>query len=247
MCNSKYFQRLPLPAAEPAPGKQIRIAVFGSFYRGFYVLDELLHGPLRSLFSVVGVATDDVNETFVSRDKRVWQYPHSEAERTLVETTAQQHGLPVFKARVKTEAFYTLYEREWRPDICVSATFGQRLDERIFCQPKFGFFNLHPCIADGWPSRYAGPNPFRGLMDDGIDHTLTALHRVDAGLDTGELLGYSPRIAIPQGASVVDMHKISSPVIAKFAVPELARLAGLGAEVQQLQPASAMETWNAGI
>jgi hypothetical protein len=48
---------------------------------------------------------------------------------------------------------------------------------------------------------------------------------VDAGFDTGELITMSSRIAMPPHVSVVDMHKISSPLIAKFAVPELARIA----------------------
>ena len=84
-------------------------------------------------------------------------------------------------------------------------------------------------MEDGWPSKYAGPNPFQALRDDGHDHTTAALHRVDSGFDTGELIAMSQRIAMPPNASVVDMHKLTAPVIAKFAVPELARLAGVAA------------------
>jgi hypothetical protein len=36
----------------------------------------------------------------------------------------------------------------------------------------------------------------------------------------------SSRIAMPPDATVIDMHKITSPVIARFAVYELAKLAG---------------------
>ena len=40
--------------------RKCRIAVFGSFYRGFYLLNELLHGQFeRASVCVVGVATDD--------------------------------------------------------------------------------------------------------------------------------------------------------------------------------------------
>lgn len=198
--------------------------MFGSFYRGFYVLDELLRGPLKEHFSVVGVATDDVTQSFISSDKRVWQYPHARHEETMVETYAGLNELPVYKGRVKSEDFYASYEQEWKPDLCISATFGQRIDARIFSFPKFGFFNIHPCIDDGWPSKYAGPNPFQALQDDGHDHAVGALHRVDDGFDTGELIALSERIAMPAGTTVVDMHKITSPVIAKFAVPELLRL-----------------------
>jgi len=206
--------------------KKIRIAMFGSFYRGYYVLDELLHGPLKDHFTVVGVASDDASESYISSKVRVWQYPHLKSEETMVERRSSEQRLPFYKGRVKCEVFYDMYEQEWAPDMCVSATFGQRIDARLFNFPKLGFFNIHPCIEDRWPSKYAGPNPFQALMDDGHDHTKAALHRVDDGFDTGELIAMSSRIAMPPEATVIDMHKISSPVIARFAVFELAKLAG---------------------
>jgi methionyl-tRNA formyltransferase len=145
----------------------------------------------------------------------------------MVPDHAQRHGIPVHTGLVKSDSFYQLYENLWRPDICIAATFGQRIDARLFGFPRHGFFNAHPCIGDDWPSKYAGPNPFQALIDDGHDHTTVALHRVDDGFDTGELINMSPRIGIPPGAGVVDMHKVSSPVVAKFVVPCLARLAGV--------------------
>ena len=205
--------------------EKIRIAVFGSFYRGYFMLNELLHGPLKDNFQVVGVATDDVTQAFISADKRVWQYPHLPEEETMVERHAQAKHVPVYTGRVKCGDFYTLFEQDWQPDMCVSATFGQLIDEQLFSFPKLGFFNIHPCLDDGWPSKYAGPNPFQALRDDGHDHTTAALHRVDSGFDTGELIAMSARIAMPLHATVVDMHKITSPVFAKFAVPELLRVA----------------------
>ena len=212
---------------ELTESKLIRIAVFGSFYRGYYLLDELLFGPHNKFFKVVGVATDDVDEKFIAREKRVWQYEHRKEEEVMVEQYAQRNGIPVYKGRVKSDVFYEMHERSWIPDICISGTFGQRLDERVFSFPKYGFFNTHPCIGDVWPSKYAGPNPFQALMDDGMEYTTVALHRVDAGFDSGELVAMSSRIAMPPGVSVVDMHKICAPVVARFVVPELLKVAGV--------------------
>ena len=43
------------------PGKyRVRTVLLGSFYRGFYCLDELLHGGIADRIKVVGVATDKV-------------------------------------------------------------------------------------------------------------------------------------------------------------------------------------------
>lgn len=190
--------------------------LFGSFYRGYCLLDALLAGPHRHRFQVVGVGTDDVTQPFVSPERRVWRYPHQPWEATMVEDLASRHGLPVHKARVRAPAFRALFGEQWRPDLCLSATFGQRFDAALFQYPRLGFFNLHPCIEGPWPSPYAGPNPFQALIDAGHDHCRVALHRVEEGVDSGELMAMSPRIPMPPGASVTDMHKLSAPVCAHF-------------------------------
>lgn len=212
------------PAAAAQAGRRPRIAVFGSYYRGYHVLQEMLHGPVSRLADVVGVATDDPSASFVSPHKRVWQYPHEPWEETMVADYARQWGLPVYRGRVKTAAFYECFEREWRPDLCIMATFGQRIDARLFEYPRLGFLNLHPCTDDGWPSRYVGGNPFDALMADGAPYAVMALHHVDAGFDTGALVGYSERFALPAGASVTQMHKLMAPAAARLAAREIERI-----------------------
>lgn len=91
---------------------------------------------------------------------------------------------------------------------------------------SLGFYNLHPCIDDGWPSHYAGPNPFKALLDDKSDHVSIALHEVDDGFDTGRLLGLSEKVYFPPGATVVDLHRLSSPTAAKFFASELNKMLG---------------------
>lgn len=202
----------------------VRVAVFGSFHRGFHVLSELLKGPMAQRVRVVGVATDDVDSGHVSRGRRVWAYPHSLAEETMVEQLALSHGIVPYKGRVKTDEFFHLFDRQWKPDLCITATFGQRIDARLFGWPRLGFYNLHPCIDDGWPSHYAGPNPFQALLDNGSDHVVIAMHQIDEGFDTGPLLALSEKIYVPYGATVVDLHKLTSPLAAKFFARELAKM-----------------------
>jgi len=207
-----------------APRLPLRVAVFGSFHRGFHVLSELLKGPLAAQVKVVGVATDDIAATFISKERRVWSYPHRPEEETMVEELAGAYGLAAFRGKVKEPAFYRMYEEEWRPDLCISATFGQRFDARLFEYPRLGFFNLHPCIDDGWPSAFAGPNPFQALLDARADHAVVAMHRVDAGFDSGELHALSERIYLPPGMSVIDLHRISSPIAAQLFARELSKM-----------------------
>ncbi|WP_123785222.1 formyltransferase family protein [Pseudazoarcus pumilus] len=204
----------------------LRVAVFGSFYRGYHVLHELLHGDLAGRVCVVGVATDDPTQSFVSPTKRVWQYPHEPSERTMVARLAAEHGIECWSGRVKTPAFYARFEQHWRPDVAIMATFGQRIDARLYSFPRLGFFNLHPCKDDDWPSHYVGGNPFQRLIDDGSDYCVIAMHQVDDGFDTGALRAFSERIPIPAGAGVVEMHKCSSPIAARLAARELATMTG---------------------
>lgn len=202
----------------------LRVAVFGSFYRGYHVLHELLSGDLADRLKLVGVATDDPDQAFVSPGKRVWQYPHAAVERRMVARLAEEHDIAVWNGRVKTPEFYRVFEQQWRPDVVVMATFGQKIDARLYDYPRLGFFNLHPCKDDAWPSRYVGGNPFQQLLDDRSEYCVIALHRVDDGFDTGELVARSERIALPPGAGVVDLHKLTAPVAARLAVREIARL-----------------------
>lgn len=210
-----------------SPRNPVRIAVFGSFHRGFHVLDALLKGPFGPCAKVVGVATDDVGASFISRERRVWSYPHSPDDESMVERLAAAHGLTAFKGRVKSDDFYRIYEEQWRPDLCIAATFGQRFDARLWRYPRLGFFNLHPCVDDGWPSAFAGPNPFQALLDAGLDHAVIALHEVDDGFDTGKLVALSEPIAFPRAASVVDLHACTSPAAARLMVQQFGKMFAL--------------------
>jgi methionyl-tRNA formyltransferase len=202
----------------------IRVVLFGSYYRGFYVLHELLSGPLSDRIKIVGVATDDPDNTFISRSRRVWQYAHTIDERNMVRALAQTHGIPVYQDRVKTPEFHKIFRENWRPHLCIMATFGQLIDEALFTHPVHGFYNLHPYDGGEWPSVYAGGNPFNAMMRDGLQSCVLGMHAVDSTFDTGELIANSSRIAIPPGASVTDMHKITGPIAALLIRREVARI-----------------------
>ncbi len=203
---------------------RLRVAVFGSFYRGFYVLHELLEGVIKDRIQVVGVATDDPTQGYVSPQRRVWRYPHTRQDETMVTELAARYGLPVHRGSIRTQEFLSLFEAHWRPELCIMATFGQRIPAALFQLPKFGFFNLHPCMADAWPSKYAGPNPFQALLDDGAPHVRVAMHHVNEDFDCGKLIAYGDPIAIPPHASVVDLHKITSVSAARLAATQIASI-----------------------
>ena len=196
--------------------RKYRIAMFGSYYRGFYLLNELLHGEISNQFTVVGIASDDPQANNIAANKRVWQYPHTSYEERMVAELAKEFDVETFNGTVNAQPFYDIVD-QWKPDICIMATFGQRIKSRLINIPPLGFYNMHPCIDDSWPSQYVGGNPFQALMFDGKRYCTIAFHAVDESFDTGSLIEMSKRIAFPKEASVTDMHKISS-----FAAEQLA-------------------------
>lgn len=205
----------------------MRVAVFGSFYRGYHVLGELLYGPCKDIVEVVGVATDDPAQPYVNAKNRVWQYPHSQSEEIMVADLACEHGIPVYHERIKSEKFYDIIENSWKPDLCLMATFGQLVNSRLIKLPQRGFYNFHPSDIGKWPSRYAGCNPFEAMFRNGEKICAITLHEVNEEFDQGARVACSEAIMIPPAVTVTDMHKISSPVAACLLRKMLPRLLGL--------------------
>ena len=92
-----------------------RVVVFGSFMGGFHVLKELLSDELANRVKVVGVATDDPAQPFTNSRVRLWKYPHTQDDETLVRRFAAAQGLPTFTGRVKSPEFHALMREDWRP------------------------------------------------------------------------------------------------------------------------------------
>jgi len=201
-----------------------RVVLFGSYYRGYYLGGELLEGALAREVELVGIVTDDPGQPFVSPARRLWQYPHRASERDMVAGLGARHGVPCHRGRITDAVFRRRYFKDWRPDLCLMATFGQRIDVELRAQPRLGFFNFHPTHGDAWPSAYAGGNPFERLLADGVSACTVVMHAVDDGFDTGLLRARSEPIMIPPGVDVPDLHKLTSPLIARFARGEVLRL-----------------------
>jgi methionyl-tRNA formyltransferase len=191
-----------------------RVAVFGSFYGVFRVLSELLEPPLAELVTVVGVATDDPMQPFTHADVRLWKYPHTPAEEEMVLTLARENELPVYRERVKTPDFERIFMEQWKPDLCLMATFGQKIPRSIFEVPRLGFFNFHHS-DEVWPS-YPGPDPIAGMVRDGKTHVVITMHEVTEILDGGAALARSHKVPLPLDANAVKVHRLTWPQMGGF-------------------------------
>ncbi len=191
-----------------------RVAVFGSFYGGYHVLSEFLEPPLAELITVTGVATDDPSQPFTHADVRLWKYPHTQAEEQLVTSLAQANDLPVYTGRVKTPEFERMFREEWRPDLCLMATFGQKIPRSIFEVPRLGFYNYHHS-DEVWPS-YPGPDPIAAMVHDGKTQVVITMHEVTDVLDGGAAFARSHPVPLPPEANSVKVHRITWPQMGPF-------------------------------
>lgn len=197
------------------PKPRTRVAVFGSFMGGYHVLQELLSGDLASQVQVTGVASDDPTQVFTHASVRLWKYPHSRDDELRVPRFAAERGLPVFTGRIKTPEFYRIFLDEWQPQLCLMATFGQKIPTALINYPPLGFYNFHHSGVDTWPS-YPGPDPIAAMVRDGRTHLVLTIHKVSDVIDGGEFVARSHRVSIPAGINAVGMHRITWPQMGPF-------------------------------
>lgn len=198
-----------------------RVVIFGSFHRGYNILHEMLRDEeLMKHIDIVGVATDDPQQPYVSAKKRVWRHPHDKVDEMKIELLAQNNKIPVYKGRIKppakplkdpkkqaeaekeAEHFRKMLKEEWKPDIIYMGTFGQQIDETIINTPPLGMFNLHPSDEEPWPS-CVGPQPFEEIFKKHEEdarrgrNAVIVLHHVNEEFDNGDMACCSEKIPVP--------------------------------------------------
>jgi len=74
--------------------------------------------------------------------------------------------------------------RALAPDGIVIIAYGQIIPARLLTIPKFGWINLHASLLP----KYRGAAPINWAIADGERRTGNTTMRIDAGMDTGEIL-----------------------------------------------------------
>ena len=97
---------------------------------------------------------------------------------------AASRGVPVFQfERIRLrEGRETL--AALRPDLCVTAAFGQILSQRVLDIPPLGTINVHASLLP----RYRGPAPINWCIAMGERETGVTIMYTDAGIDTGDIV-----------------------------------------------------------
>lgn len=100
-----------------------------------------------------------------------------------VKETAVRAGIPVFQPeKIRKDGMEDL--KGLKPDLCVTAAFGQILSQEILDVPKLGNINVHASLLP----RHRGAAPIAyGILQGDAEAGVTTMY-MDAGIDTGDML-----------------------------------------------------------
>lgn len=134
---------------------------------------EIFRSLLDAGYNIVGV--------FTQPDKKVGR--KQTFEKSPVKTLGEEKNIPVFTPRRLDEV--TIKEmRELQPDLIILIAYGKILPQAILEMPKFGAINIHPSSLP----KFRGPSPIQNALLAGEKKTGTTIMKMDAGIDTGDIL-----------------------------------------------------------
>ena len=150
---------------------KLRILFMGTAELSCPSLKGLLAGPD---FSVLAVVTQPDRPK--GRELKPQPSP--------VKVVALESGLPVLQPeRARNQDFIqTLVGL--KPDLIVVVAYGQILPQAILDIPRFGCMNVHTSLLP----KYRGAAPIQWAVVNGEKETGVTIMKMDAGLDTGDIL-----------------------------------------------------------
>jgi methionyl-tRNA formyltransferase len=114
-----------------------------------------------------------------------------------VKELALQANLPVLQPERAREETFLVALRDLRPDLVVVAAYGQILPRSILDLPRFGCLNVHTSLLP----RYRGAAPIQWAILNGDAETGVTIMKMDAGLDTGNILTQAETPIHPEDTS----------------------------------------------
>jgi len=134
-------------------------------------LQALLRTPT---FQVIAVATQPDRP----RGRNLALHPSP------VKEIALSADIPVLQPLKAREETFVAELRALRPDLIAVAAFGQILPQSILDLPRLGCLNVHTSLLP----KYRGAAPIQWALANGETETGVTIMKMDAGLDTGDIL-----------------------------------------------------------
>jgi len=140
----------------------------------------LASASLRALleipeFEVIAVATQPDRPK--GRDLELHASP--------VKEMALNAGLPILQPERAGDEQFLGDIRSLQPDLVAVAAYGQLLPKALLEVPRFGCLNVHTSLLP----KYRGAAPIQWAILNDEEQTGVTIMKMDAGLDTGDILG----------------------------------------------------------
>ena len=98
---------------------------------------------------------------------------------------AIEHGLPCWQPeKISTDEALIIELKSLKPDLLITAAYGQILKQNILDLAPRGVINLHASILP----QYRGPAPINWMIIHGESEVGVSTMQTDAGVDTGDIL-----------------------------------------------------------
>ena len=103
-----------------------------------------------------------------------------------VKTAALRHGIPVFQPERIRHSETVEHLRALAPDVMVVVGYGQIIPQSVIDIPAHGILNVHASLLP----ELRGAAPIQWSIARGLEKTGVTTMRIDAGLDTGDLIDH---------------------------------------------------------
>lgn len=111
-----------------------------------------------------------------------------------VKVFAMEIGAPIIQPSRLREPEAMEQLKSWQPDLIVVAAFGQILRQDVLDLPRYGCINVHASLLPRW----RGAAPIQAAILAGDDQTGVTIMRMDAGVDTGDILSQRATPILPE-------------------------------------------------
>lgn len=101
-----------------------------------------------------------------------------------VKETALEAGLPVFQPQRLKSPFVRAFLSQYKPDAIVVVAYGHIIPQWLIDLPRLGCINVHASLLP----KYRGAAPIAWAIVRGERVTGVTTMKIDAGLDTGDIL-----------------------------------------------------------
>jgi methionyl-tRNA formyltransferase len=150
-----------------------------------------------------------------------------------VKEAALAHGLPVFQPERIKRPEVVAQLAELRAEAMVVVGYGQIIPQSIIDLPRYGILNVHASLLP----KYRGAAPIQWAIVNGETTTGVTIMRIDAGLDTGDML-LRAETAIGSEETAIDLGDRLAAMGASLLVATLARIETLVPRKQDASQAS---------